>query len=71
MYKFFENRSIIDSKVLQFFSHSEALQVRLRTQIANFCNSGVKPPKRIHQLIGLLNFQESIVTRLPNPPIIL
>ena len=67
--KFLKNRSITDSKVLQFLSHPKALQVRLRTRTINFCNFGVEPPKRIHQLIGPLDLQESIAIRLPNSPI--
>ena len=35
--------------VLQFLAHPDALQVRLRTRIANFVNSGVLCPKRSHQ----------------------
>ena len=60
---------MIDLKVLQFLSHLEALQVRLRTQTTNFCNFGVEPPKHIHQLVGLLNLRESIAIRLLNSPI--
>ena len=55
LFFFYKNISITDSKVLQFLSHPEALQMRLRTRTTNFCNSGVEPPKRIYQLVGLLN----------------
>ena len=52
---FKKNRSITDSKVLQFLSHPEALQVRLRTRTSNFYNSTVELPKRIYQVVRLLN----------------
>ena len=52
-----------------FLSHPKVLSVGLRTRITKLNSIGVKPPKCIHQLVGLLNFQEFIAIRLPNSPI--
>ena len=42
------------SNTLQFLSQPEALQVKLRTFMANFCKFGVPEPYALHQSAGIM-----------------